>query len=262
MQIGATRPFLALRAWSVRAALAGVAAVLGVPVFAPLDAGRAEALGEWTSQLQVVAKVGDQFISSYDVHVAVAVDRMRKGRSLDQAPDDLEFRRALAQEFHRHVVLEAAKRHSTGVPDAEAIRRQKRAIIEAYGDGDAETFWRRTGIAEPRLSEALRRRDLVKRYIQDILAPSARVADRDVRAYYAQHVTRWGSADYEVVAPRIRRLLTYRNLRDELEALRDRYVEKHRVEILSPKYRLTDLTEVDIRGAADPLESSPPTTTP
>lgn len=211
----------------------------------------------WIDGLRPLVRVGDRTISNFDVVVYIAVQRMVAGRPLLPPPTEEEHTLAAVQLLQQLAILEEAQRGGHPPPSPAIIEAARERIVAAYGDGDPELLESRTGISLGRLQAELQRRLQVQSYLENVLLANLRIAEADVRSYYAASSTAFADLPYAVAAPQVRRLLETRALRDELRDLRDRFMARESITLYDPK--LTEALKAQHKNedSLEPILSPP-----
>ncbi len=230
--------------WLCSVAAAGVVLLLAT-------SGNGAPVDGWAREFRVIARVGAQVISTYDLMLVIAHDRMLSGADLEPPPLDTEWRQALSRKFSQLVILEAAEMRGAVFPDPAQIRDVGDQLLKSYGDGDPRMFWRRTGIPFQRVQDELRRRSVVERYVQDVIAPSVRVTQTQVDQVFNELADESGFSNPDSARERIQSMLLFRGVRDQLMKLRERYIERTDIKILDSRYTRRDLID-----AEDPSDQS------
>lgn len=183
-------------------------------------------LAAWLPDYGLVARIGNEFISSYDVAVEVIINRSLRGTVSDAPPDQNERSRAAARILSRLIVLDAVKRSASVVPDANRIASLEKLVLGSYGQSPAK-FEAQTGLDLVKLKAELTQRAVVDAYLRDVLLPSLRAG---------------GSA--AVTSP-LDQLQILEQLKAEILRLRERFMERQKVEILDPSYSLDKLLQLE-----------------
>lgn len=201
-------------------------------------------LDDWFSVSGLEARVGEEVITTWDLMVFLAWERLAGGAPLGAPPSAKELEGALARFLYQRILLDAATRQGVAMADADRIEARMRAARVAWG-GSPALFESGTGLRWAKAREEVRRRVIVERYIQEVVLPSLQVSERAIDAEYARTATAWGNLPRETVAPSIRRALIIRALREELRRTVERFLERTPIELPGRPFKIEELLAIE-----------------
>lgn len=204
----------------------------------------AATLDDWFSVSAIAARVGEEVVTTWDLMVFLAWERLAEGAPLGEPPSGKELEGALARVLYQRILLDAATRQGVAMADPDRIEARMRSARVAWG-GTPALFESGTGLRWGKAREEVRRRVIVERYIQEVVLPSLQVSERAIDTEYARTATAWGDLPREAVAPGIRRSLTVRALREELRRTAERFLERTPIELPGRPFEIDELLAIE-----------------
>lgn len=188
---------------------------------------QASYLADWLPRYGLVARIGNEFISNYDITVEVIINRSLRGKISAVPPDHNEQGRAAARILSRQIILDAARRSSSAIPDANRITDLEHLLLINYNQSRSH-FEAQTGVDWGKVRAQLIDRAMADAYIRDVLLPNLRSAG--------------GSTALTLPVDRLQAL---EQLKSEILRLRERFFERQKIEIIDNRFSLEELLQLE-----------------
>lgn len=184
-------------------------------------------LYRWLTDIHLLVRVGDDFISNYDVAVDVVIHRQLQNNDKSTSPDLEETLDALARILGRKIVLDAARMSGGVVPNRTQMSELEAAVLAGYDNVAA--FEAATGIEAAKFHDDIRQRVLAAGYVRKVMLANVKSAP-----------LAFGAATTEPSA-RLQEFQTLLQLKTDILRLRQRFLERNPIEILSNEITLEQI---------------------